>query len=108
MGKSGVRHMGEMGRVGENKYLENPDSNVRYGKKWGATYGRNGCGGRNNKYLGDELDSASARTEGHLRTLTIGRRDRGAAGERHTERLGERVHRRSGAHRIAVALRWRR
>ena len=34
--------MGEMGRVGENKYLENPDSNVRYGKKWGATYGRNG------------------------------------------------------------------
>ena len=34
--------MGEMGGGGRNS--NNPDQNVRYGKKWGAAYGRNGWG----------------------------------------------------------------
>ena len=39
------------GRAAE---LKNTDSKVRCGKKWGATYGRNGCGGAKHKYLAHE------------------------------------------------------
>ena len=44
----------------------------------------------------------------HPAALAIRRRDRGAAGQRHAQRLGQRVHRRRRAHRVAMPDRWRR
>ena len=41
-GKSGVRHMGEMGGWAKAER----EKKVRHGKSGCATYGRNGCGGR--------------------------------------------------------------
>ena len=44
---------------------------------------------------------------GHLPALAVRRRNRRAAGQRHAERLGDGVHRRCRAHRVAVAERRR-
>ena len=44
---------------------------------------------------------------GDLAALAVGRGDRRAAGQAHAERLGERVHGRGGAHRVAMADRGR-
>ena len=52
------------------------------------------------------VDDAQAGFIGHLPALAIGRRDRRAAGQRQAERLGHRIHRRGGAHRVAMAGRW--
>ena len=56
--------------------------------------------------LPDHLDDPLARQIGHLRPLAIRCGDRGAAGERHAQRLGHGVHGRGRAHRVAVADRW--
>ena len=45
---------------------------------------------------------------GDLAALAIGRGDRGAARQRHAERLGQRIHGGGGAHGVAVADRRRR
>ena len=58
--------------------------------------------------LEHDLDRAHAGLVGDLRALAVGRRDRRAAGQRQSERLGERVHGRGGAHGVAVADRGRR
>ena len=58
MGKSGVRHMGEMGEWAKLKKTQ--IKKVRYGKKWGATYGRNGRVGEDT-YLGDHRALAVVR-----------------------------------------------
>jgi hypothetical protein len=55
------------------------------------------------KILPHHLDDAPARAVGGLAALAIGRRDRGRAGQHHAERLGERVHGRGRAHRVAMA-----
>ena len=53
-------------------------------------------------------DDALAGFERHPAAFAIRRRDGGAAGQRHPQRLGQRVHRRRRAHRVAVADRRRR
>ena len=58
--------------------------------------------------LAHDFDGAHAGLVGDLAALAIRRRDRGAAGQRHAERLGHRIHGRGGAHRVAVADRRRR
>jgi hypothetical protein len=58
--------------------------------------------------LPHHLDDALAGLVGDLAALAVGRRDRGAAGQRHAERLGQRVHGRGRAHGVAVADRGRR
>ena len=58
--------------------------------------------------LVDHVDDALAGLIGHLAALAIRRGDRRAARQRHAERFGERVHRRGGAHRVAMADRRRR
>ncbi len=55
-----------------------------------------------------DLDGAAAGLVGDLGALPVGRRDRGAARQRHAERFGERIHGRGGAHGVAVADRRRR
>ena len=55
-----------------------------------------------------DLDGAAAGLVGDLGALAVGRRDRGAARQRHAERLGERIHGRGRAHGVAVADRRRR
>ena len=54
------------------------------------------------------LDDALAGLIGDLAALAIGRRNRRAAGQRHAERFGQRVHRRGRAHGVAMADRRRR
>ena len=56
----------------------------------------------------NEFDRAHARLIGDLRALAVGRRYRRAAGQRHAERLGERIHGRGRAHGVAMADRGRR
>src|SRR5262249_62324129 len=58
--------------------------------------------------LAHDLDRAPSGFVRDLRALAVGCRDGGAAGKRKPERLGERVHGRGGAHRIAVTDRWGR
>ena len=58
--------------------------------------------------LPHHLDRAQPGLVGDLAALAIGRRDRGAAGQRHAERFGQRVHRRGRAHGVAMADRGRR
>ena len=58
--------------------------------------------------LPDHLDDPLAGLVGDLAALAMGRGDRRAAGQAHAERLGERVHRRGGAHGVAMADRGRR
>ena len=58
--------------------------------------------------LADDLDGAHAGAPGHLGAVAVGGGDGGGAGELHAEGLGERVHRRGGAHGVAVADRGRR
>ena len=58
--------------------------------------------------LAHHLDDAPARLVGDLAALAMRRGDGGAAGQAHAERLGERVHRRGGAHGVAMADRRRR
>ena len=53
------------------------------------------------------FDDAPAGFVGDLAALAMGRGDRRAAGQAHAERLGERVHGRGGAHRVAMADRGR-
>ena len=53
------------------------------------------------------LDDATAGRVRHLPALAIGRGNRGAARQRQAERFGDGVHRRSRAHRVAVAERRR-
>ena len=55
----------------------------------------------------DHADDALAGFVGDLAALAIGRGDRGAAGQRHAERFGQRIHRRGRAHGVAVADRRR-
>ena len=50
----------------------------------------------------DDLDRAHAGLIGDLAALAVGRRNRGAAGQRHAERLRKRIHGRGGAHGVAV------
>ena len=57
--------------------------------------------------LPHHVDDAPARLVGDLAALAVRRRDRGAAGQAHAERLGERVHRRGRAHGVAMADRRR-
>ena len=57
--------------------------------------------------LPDDLDGAFSRFVGNLAAFAIRRRNRRAAGERHTERLGDSVHRRGRAHRVAMTYRRR-
>ncbi len=56
----------------------------------------------------DHLDDPPAGFPGHLLAVAIGRRDRRRTRQRHSECLGQRVHRGGGAHRVAVAGRRRR
>ncbi len=58
--------------------------------------------------LPHHLDDALAGLIGDLAALAMRRGDRGAAGQAHAERLGQRVHRRGRAHRVAMADRGRR
>ena len=44
-----MRHMGEMGAVGETQKIR---LKCEIWERWGATYGRNGVGGRNSKIQG--------------------------------------------------------
>ena len=53
------------------------------------------------------VDDALAGLVGHLRALAIRSGDRRLAGQRHAERLRDRVHRRGRAHRVAMAGRRR-
>ena len=53
--------------------------------------------------LPDHLDDPLSGLIGDLAALAIGRGDRRAARQRHAERFGQRVHRRGGAHGVAVA-----
>ena len=48
------------------------------------------------------LHDLAARLVGHHAAALIGSRDGRAAGQAHAERLGDRVHRRGGAHGVAV------
>jgi hypothetical protein len=57
--------------------------------------------------LAHDLDGAQAGLVGDLAALAVRRRDRGAAGQRHAERLGHGVHGRGGAHGVAMADRRR-
>ena len=70
------------------------------------------CGAGENvgglEILAHDLDRAPAGFVGDLPALAIGRRNRGAAGQRHAERLGHGVHGRGGAHGVAMADRRRR
>ena len=58
--------------------------------------------------LPHHFDDAQPGLVGDLPALLVGRRDRRAAGQRHAERFGHRVHGRGGAHGVAVADRRRR
>ena len=58
--------------------------------------------------LAHDLDRAAAGLVGDLPALAVGRRDGGAARQRQSERLGERIHGRGGAHGVAMADRRRR
>ena len=58
--------------------------------------------------LPHHFDDSLASPIGDLAAFAVGRRDRGAAGQAHAERFGERVHGRGGAHRVAMADRGRR
>ena len=58
--------------------------------------------------LPHHLDDALAGEIGDLPALLVRRGNCGAAGQHHAERLGERVHRRRRAHRVAEAGRRRR
>ena len=58
--------------------------------------------------LPHHLDNAPPGQIGHGRASGIGRGDRGAAGQRKTERLGQAVHGERGAHGVAVPGRGRR
>ena len=58
--------------------------------------------------LPHHFDDSLAGPIGDLAALAMGRGDRGAAGQAHAERLGERVHGRGRAHRVAMADRGRR
>ena len=55
-----------------------------------------------------DLDRAQAGLVGDLPALAVGRRDGGAAGQAHAERLGERIHGRGRAHGVAMPDRRRR
>ena len=57
--------------------------------------------------LPHHFDDPLASSIGDLTALTMGGRDCGAARQAHAERLGERVHGRGRAHRVAMADRWR-
>ena len=54
------------------------------------------------------LDGTQPGLVGDLAALLVGRRNGGAAGQRHAQRLGERVHGRRRAHGVAMADRGRR
>ena len=56
----------------------------------------------------DHPDDAHAGLIGDLAALAVGGRDRGAARQRHAQRLGQRIHGGGGAHGVAVADRRRR
>ena len=56
----------------------------------------------------DHPDDARAGLIGDLAALAVGRGDRGAARQRHAERLGQRIHGGGGAHGVAMADRRRR
>jgi len=58
--------------------------------------------------LPDHPDDACSRLIGDLAALAIGGGNRGAARQRHAERLGQRIHGGGGAHGVAVADRRRR
>ena len=58
--------------------------------------------------LPDHVDDAPAGLVGDLAAFAMRRGNGGAAGQAHAERLGERVHRRGGAHGVAMADRRRR
>ena len=58
--------------------------------------------------LPHHFDDSLAGPIGDLAPLAVRRRDRRAAGQAHAERLGERVHGRGRAHRVAMADRGRR
>ncbi|VVT19327.1 hypothetical protein SPHINGO391_460096 [Sphingomonas aurantiaca] len=58
--------------------------------------------------LGDHGDDALAGLVRNLLAVAVRRRDRGRSGQLHAERFGKAVHRRRGAHRVAIAGRRRR
>ena len=58
--------------------------------------------------LPDHPDDAGAGLIGDLAALAVGGGDRGAARQRHAQRLGQRIHGGGGAHGVAVADRGRR
>ena len=55
------------------------------------------------RVLPHHLDDALSGPVRHLLAVAVGRRNRGAPGQAHAERLGQRVHRRGRAHRVAMA-----
>ena len=63
---------------------------------------------RRGDVLADQIDDAAPGLVRDLAPLLVGSGDRRAAGQGHPERLGERVHRGRGAHRVAVAVGLRR
>ncbi|MNT58427.1 hypothetical protein D3C72_1958590 [compost metagenome] len=52
--------------------------------------------------LDNQFNSAAAGAICHLAAFTVSRRDCAAAGERHAERFGNRIHGRGRAHGVAV------
>ncbi len=52
--------------------------------------------------LSDQRDSPNAGGVGHLRPLVVGGRYRRAAGQRHSQRLGQTVHRQCRTHGVAM------